>query len=144
MIVIDPTAPILFVDDDRADRMVIKVVLQRSALPNPVREFASGPALLEYIDAAARGAEPDPALVLVDVNMPGMTGFEVVERIRAHDKFRELPLVSMLTSSDADEDKARATEAGADAYLAKQSGVAEFVAMIDDAFATQLGASQGD
>ena len=138
VIVIDPSAPILFVDDDRADRMVIQVVLERSALPNPVRGFDGGAALLEYIASAASGAEPAPALVLVDVNMPGMTGFDVVKRIRAYEQFRELPPVSMLTSSDAEDDKIRAAEVGADNYLAKQSGVDAFVAMIDAAFAAKL------
>ncbi len=58
-------------------------------------------------------------LVVADVDMPRMTGFELTERIRADEQFRDIPVI-IVTSRDTVDDRRRGFEAGADAYVLKR------------------------
>lgn len=135
MIAVDRTLPIAIVDDDDVDRMIIGRVLERSELANDVLEFGSGVDMLDHLTAAANGDSPVPALVLSDINMPGLSGFDLLREIRAMPAFVVLPIVVMLTSSEAHRDKELARTLGATAYLAKQSGIAAFVEVVNSTFA---------
>jgi len=125
---------VAIVDDNAADRMILEEVWKRTGLPNPVTAFEDGTKFLAFMDRAASAEAETPALVLLDVNMPRMSGFDVVRALRARDPFAELPVVVLISSSDAREDAARAIEAGAAAFLAKQTGVREFVALFSRTF----------
>ena len=59
-------------------------------------------------------------LVVLDVDMPEMTGFELAARLRKMSTYRDVPII-LVTSRDTDEDKRRGLAAGADAYITKQS-----------------------
>ncbi len=65
-----------------------------------------------------RSAEPLPDLILLDINMPGLSGFDVLEAVKADERLKSVPVV-MLTSSDASADVARAYELGASGYISK-------------------------
>ncbi len=99
---------VLLIDDDAAIRMLCSVSLR--ALGIEVIEAENGTQGLEL----ARRKRPD--LVLLDVSMPGLDGFEVGELVRRHRKTRHIPL--MFLSGEAEND-ARARELGAIACLAK-------------------------
>ncbi|MDX6407689.1 MAG: twitching motility two-component system response regulator PilG [Gaiellaceae bacterium] len=99
---------VLLIDDDAAIRTLCSVSLR--ALGIEVIEAEGGAQGLEL----ARAERPD--LVLLDVSMPGLDGFEVGEIVRRHRKTRHIPL--MFLSGEADND-ARARELGAIACLAK-------------------------
>jgi CheY-like chemotaxis protein len=71
---------------------------------------------IEALDAL-RHKEWD--LVVADVDMPRMTGFELTERIRADEEFRDLPVI-IVTSRDTVDDRRRGFEVGADAYVLKR------------------------
>jgi len=103
---------ILFVDDSELTRDMIVSLLQRSGFT--VREAVDGSDAWEAIQRDA------PDLVLTDLDMPVMDGFALVQRIRSTAKFRELPVI-VLSTRGSDQDKRRAMEAGADAYLVKSS-----------------------
>jgi DNA-binding response OmpR family regulator len=100
---------VLVVDDDDAIRGVVRSVLEADGFE--VVEAADGPAALLLMDAI-NGRGPD--LVVLDVMMPGIDGVEVCRRID-HDRMK----VVMLSARDDAETKARASEAGCDAYLTK-------------------------
>jgi CheY-like chemotaxis protein len=102
------TPRVLLIDDDAAIRMLCSVNLR--ALGIEVIEAEDGEKGLEL----ARRMRPD--LVLLDVSMPGLDGFEVGELVRRHRKTRHIPL--MFLSGEAEND-ARARELGAIACLAK-------------------------
>lgn len=70
-----------------------------------------------------------PALVILDVMMPELNGFETLERIRGHDELTDLPVV-MLTSRGREEDVLRALELGADDFVAKPFSPAELLARV--------------
>jgi DNA-binding response OmpR family regulator len=101
---------ILVVDDDRANRRLIEGILAHTSAQ--VRQAASGQEALEV----ARAWPPD--LVLLDVMMPGMDGFETAGRLKAMFEGEFLPIV-MVTALDDMSAKLRGLEAGADDYLLK-------------------------
>lgn len=132
MIAIPAGRPIALVDDDKLDRQIIERVVKMSQLDNPTIGFPSGKSFIDYLRQTDLDGGPDGlSLVLLDINMPGMTGFEVLAQIRGDLGLFELPIVVMLTSSDATSDIRKAEELGAQAYLAKQSGLNKFVDLIN-------------
>jgi len=112
----------------------MSIVLEEPRLQNEVVGLEDGPAAIEHIEAVSAGRVPSPALMLVDVNIPGVTGFDVLRFVRSQDDFRRLPIIAMLTSSDAEEAMQRAEKLGADDYMPKQSGLAEFICLVNERF----------
>ncbi|MBI4523654.1 MAG: response regulator [Deltaproteobacteria bacterium] len=103
-------ARILAVDDNRQNLELLKKAL--TSAEYEVITVADGPAALEHVQTAA------PDLVLLDVMMPGMSGYEVCERIRADENTRLLPVV-MLTALGDVSHRIRGIKAGADDFLSK-------------------------
>jgi len=112
---------VLVVDDSRAIRTVIEACL--TGINCEIQFAANGPTALEMIDA-----DP-PDLVLLDVQMPGMDGYEVCVRIRANPRFKLLPVV-MITARTHTQDRVRALEKGADDFMTKPFERAELVARV--------------
>jgi putative two-component system response regulator len=112
---------VLVVDDGSADRQLAQAYL--SGLDCEVRLAPDGDSALQQIKA-----EP-PDLVLVDVQMPGMDGYEVCRRIKAGPRGRLLPVV-MISAMEGTDDRARALEAGADDFLSKPVGRVELIARV--------------
>lgn len=83
-------------------------------------------------DALARAAAAPPALMLLDVMMPQMTGFEVLEAIRSHPDplVAKTPLI-LLTASVQEESEIRAMELGADLYLRKPFDPRELISAVN-------------
>ncbi len=110
---------VLVVDDGEANRELIKACL--AEIDCYVRTAADG---LSALDAVK---ERTPDLILLDVQMPGMDGYDVCERIRQLEKGRLLPVV-MITALDRTMDRVRALSAGADDFLSKPVDRVELVA----------------
>jgi len=134
MILIEPGLEVIVVDDNAADLLITDIVFQRSQLTNPIALLDSGEAAVAHLGKIATQGLPPPALVMLDVNMYGITGFDVLRFIRQQEAFSEQPPVALLTSSDSQTDKQRSVELGANAFLAKKSGVAPFIEMINANF----------
>ena len=101
---------VLIVDDDPLIRDVVRAVLADASYD--LEEAASGEEALRL----AAGHPPD--VVLLDVMMPGLNGFEVAERMKSDARLKDAVVV-MLTAKDTPEDRRRGMEAGADAYFTK-------------------------
>lgn len=114
---------VLVIDDHEETRRLIKLTLERSGLPVAVKTAADGPQGLE----AARDEAPD--LVLLDVMMPGMDGFEVCQQLRANVRTAFVPIL-MVTARDEPGSRIRGFLAGTDDYLAKPFARAELLARV--------------
>jgi CheY-like chemotaxis protein len=131
-------ATILIVEDNKDDALLIQRALRRARLINPLRLVANGEQAIQYLRGdgqyADRLSHPLPELVLLDLQMPGVSGLEVLKWIRDRTEFRQLAVV-ILTSSDQAPDARRAYELGANSYLIKPVGFEEL-----DQMAKRLGA----
>ncbi len=134
VIVIPPGQQLALVDDDEVDRMIVTRVLEMAGLDNPVLEFSSAASFLAYVEENLGRGGVDVSLVLMDINMPGMSGLEALRILRSRPEAAQPPIVVMLTSSEAAQDMRRAKELGASDCLVKQSGLEHFVAAIDATF----------
>jgi putative two-component system response regulator len=114
-------AVVLVVDDGPANRELLQAYL--AGLDCDVRLAEDGASALEQIKA-----EP-PDLVLLDVQMPGLDGYEVCRRIKATPRGRLLPVV-MITALNHTDDRVRALESGADDFMAKPVERVELVARV--------------
>jgi CheY-like chemotaxis protein len=105
-----PPRRIMVVDDSELTRDMLVALARRASLE--VTEAVNGREALVKM----RGAPPD--LILTDLDMPVMDGFQLLAQVRADAALRQVPVV-VLTTRGSDEDKRRAMAAGADAYLVK-------------------------
>lgn len=109
---------VLIVDDDPDNVGVLELVLEFHNATT--RVAASGQQCLDML------GEEIPTLLLVDIQMPGMTGYELLEEIRKHAAWRDLPVVAVTAHAmrgDAD----RILQAGFDGYISKPVDVASLV-----------------
>ena len=101
---------ILVVDDDEMVLMALEELLKPEGYE--VHAFSSGSEALKKLD------EDGFDLLMTDVIMPEMDGFELCRRVRQKEKYKELPIV-FLTAKSRDEDRAKGLEAGANLFLSK-------------------------
>jgi CheY-like chemotaxis protein len=101
---------ILVVDDSAA----IRLIVQHALRGHEVIEADSGTAALDLLERTAG----DIDLILLDIMMPGLSGYGVLARLRADVRLRDLPVV-MLTAKAGEHDHVAAFRAGADGYLTK-------------------------
>ncbi len=124
------SALILLVEDSSSDEKLTLAAFKRSGVVVDIVVERDGADALDYLFGMGRfaGGEPPPrpVVVLLDLHLPRIDGFEVLSRIRADDRTRLLPVV-VLTASKQDEDVARCYERGASAYVHKPVEFTEFV-----------------
>lgn len=84
-------------------------------------------------DALRAVADLQPDIVVLDVMMPGMDGFEVARRLRAQERFADLTII-FLTAKGTQQDRYRGYESGGEIYLTKPFDNAELVNIINEAF----------
>jgi CheY-like chemotaxis protein len=119
---------VLVVDDDAAIRMLCSINLERAGLEVLVAE--------DGLRGLERALAEEPDLVVLDVRMPGLDGFELAARLRREDQTRAIPLV-FLTSESTPAHRARARALGVLAYLTKPFEPALLVSLVAGALAEQ-------
>lgn len=119
----DTQKPVILVVEDDADiAYLLEFMLTREGFA--VRHAAEGRAARELIDTL-----PPPALVLLDVMLPYLDGFQLLKHARAKPAWNAVPIV-MLTSKNQEHDIVRALDSGADDYLLKPFQPNELVARL--------------
>ncbi len=125
--------PVLYAEDDENDAFLMQRAFRQLAIPNPLEIVADGKLAVEYLRGtgayADRQQHPMPCLVLLDLNMPGKSGLEVLKWLRAQPAISTLPVV-VLTSSNQQTDIHRAYIQGANGYLIKPGKPNELLAMV--------------
>jgi hypothetical protein len=117
--------PILLVDDNPMDVDLTVRAFKRGNLANPVQVAHDGEEALAWIPRWEAG-EPRPLVVLLDINMPKVSGLEVTRRIKSHPILRVIPVV-MLTTSAVGKDVQTAYRYGANSYIVKPVDFDKFV-----------------
>jgi two-component system response regulator len=123
---------IVMVDDNPGDLFFVRQCLSASKLKNAWMSFNNGPEFLSYLERVKTGVDPMPALVLLDINMPYMTGLEILRTTRTDPAFGQLPVIVVLSSSNDPRDVARASELGATGFRTKASSLEEYVAFFNE------------
>jgi len=123
-------ARILLVEDDPHDRVLTLRALREEHLDGYVDTVEDGVEAIDYLLAQGahrdRSGEPLPQLVLLDIKLPRMDGLEVLQRIRANETTRLLPVV-MLTSSVEDKDVVASYRLGTNSYIQKPVKYDDFI-----------------
>lgn len=119
---------ILIAEDSPADAEMTIDALREARLANPIVHVEDGVEALDFL--LRRGAFADreeglPAVLLLDIKMPRMDGLEVLQRIRAEEEFKRLPVV-ILSSSREENDLARSWDLGVNAYVVKPVDIDQF------------------
>jgi PAS domain S-box-containing protein len=118
----EPKVIILHVDDNEANRYVVTRILQNAGFT--VVEAATGTAGLKAV------AEYQPTLVILDVKLPDISGFEVCRQIKANPETAFIPVLHLSASFIQSQDKAEGLDSGADAYLVQPVEPIELLATV--------------
>jgi len=117
-----PQQPILIVEDSPEDFAATHRALRRAGLANPILRCEDGDEALDYLHRrghyADPGESPRPGIILLDLNLPGTDGREVLAEIKADPGLRAIPVVILTTSTD-ERDVERCYDAGANSYITK-------------------------
>jgi CheY-like chemotaxis protein len=117
---------IVIVEDNPADVGLVREALVKHSVRCSLTVLTDGERAFQLIDKIERERTPCPDLVLLDLKLPKLGGFEVLERVRASSWCSQVPVV-VLSSSDEQQDKDRAAELGATRYVRKGSRLEEFM-----------------
>lgn len=124
------TFEVLLIEDNAADAHLTVTALAATGAPHHVTVVANGLDALRVLDGAGHDVDaPVPHLVLLDLNLPGLPGYDVLSRLRADAALGSVPVVILSTSSD-EMDVARCYSLGANAYVTKPMGLDEYRDMI--------------
>lgn len=119
---------ILVADDDENDRRMIEMALTDDDQPALVRYARDGVEALDYLHARGRYSQyrgESPALILLDLHMPKVDGWEVLRQVKADERLKWIPIV-IFSSSAREVDVRQCYDLGANAYAVKPIDYARF------------------
>ena len=116
---------ILLVEDDDVEAMLMSVALRKNGVTADVTRAQDGEKALDILLSADENGGEQPSVVFLDLNLPKVSGLEVLKRIRSRDSMRMLPVV-ILSSSAREEDVRSAYLLGANSYVRKPINFDEF------------------
>jgi CheY-like chemotaxis protein len=119
--------PILLVEDDVVDASTVKQALQDLRVRNAVVHKTDGEEAMEYL---TEQGNPRPAMILLDLNMPKISGVELLQIIRADAKLQRIPVV-VLTVSKYEQDKLDTFDLGVAGYIIKEVDYEAFLRAMD-------------
>ena len=118
--------PLIYIVDDGADyRFLLQQVFSRFLPDLRVRFFASGGELHQHILTQSLAQAIRPAFILMDLNMPGLTGFQTLALVKQQPDWKQVPVI-MMTSEGSNEEIGKCYNAGANSFIVKPT---EFLAL---------------
>jgi CheY-like chemotaxis protein len=119
---------ILLVEDDPSDTTLLCRAFERARVLNPIKHMDNGDDALLYLEGRQqftdRSLNPLPILILLDLKLPGMTGFQLLQWMRTRPEISRIPMV-VLTSDNSPETINAAYDLGANSYLVKSGDPAQ-------------------
>ena len=126
---------VLYVEDEESDALLMQIAFRLEGLQAGYRTVSNGQAALDYLaghgEFAKRDRYPLPHVVLLDLNLPEVHGFEVLKWIRAQPAFKTLPVV-VFSSSMRAEDQAKARQLEANDFVPKPNSQAVLRKLVRD------------
>lgn len=122
----------MMADDDVDDREFVREAFDRSGFRGEFRYVEDGGALVEYLKRAKEKPRdrtcPMPDLILLDLNMPRVDGYEALKLIKSDDGLRRIPIV-VLSTSESESDIQKTYDQGVNSFITKPSGFEDLVEM---------------
>jgi CheY-like chemotaxis protein len=118
---------VLIAEDNQDDFFLVQRAFRRADIPVELKWVKDGSEAKAYLSDIGR-MQPAPALILADLKMPRMDGFELLTWVRSNPSLRRIPFV-VLTSSSQNPDINRAYDMGANSYLVKPSRFEELMSL---------------
>ena len=122
--------PILLIEDDRLDILMVKRALQDIHVDNPLHVAEDGEVALDFLRNCMNCK---PALILLDLDMPRMGGLEFLEIVKNDPELRTLPVI-ILTTSQEEQDRFKGLDLGAAGYMVKPLNYDDFTGMLQTIF----------
>ncbi len=123
---------ILMVEDSLASARLTMGALKKSPVDHRMTWLSTGEEAIEFLTRTGKYRQaPQPDLVLLDLNLPGVDGVEVLRTIRNHDQLGPTAVV-ILTASDSEDDVRRVEELSVQSYLKKPVDLDEFLRVVQD------------
>jgi CheY-like chemotaxis protein len=114
--------PLLVAEDSDEDFVALQRLMQRMHVQNPIYRCPDGDSVLDFLYNEANSSEREvmsrPSVILLDLNLPGMDGRDVLEHLKQDQSFKEIPIVVFTTSANP-RDIEFCYEKGANGYLIK-------------------------
>jgi CheY-like chemotaxis protein len=130
---------VLLVEDDEGDILMTREAFEFYKIRNPLHVVTDGERALQFLRRTGPFADaPRPGLILLDINLPRLSGLEVLAALKQDPELAVIPVV-ILTTSQAEEDIVRSYRLHANAYVSKPVDFENFIAairQIDDFFLT--------
>jgi CheY-like chemotaxis protein len=117
--------PILLVEDNPMDVDLTRRAFVKRKLANPIEVARDGEEALSWIDKWDAGA-PQPLVILLDLNLPKVSGLEVLSKLKQHPVYKTIPVV-VLTTSKEDRDLQQAYQNGVNSYIVKPVNFENFM-----------------
>ena len=121
---------IIMVEDDDGHARLIEKNIRRAGIANAIHHFVDGTSALDYLFNAPEGpALNGPALILLDLNLPDMSGIDILGKIKADARLKRTPVVVLTTTDDKIEIQ-RCYDLGANVYITKPVNYESFAKAI--------------
>ena len=121
---------IVMVEDDEGHARLIERNIRRAGISNKIHHFADGTRALEFLFEGGEGPMLNgPALVLLDLNLPDMSGIDILAKIKAEPKLKRMPVVVLTTTDDKVEIQ-RCYDMGCNVYITKPVNYESFAEAI--------------
>jgi CheY-like chemotaxis protein len=118
---------ILLIEDNETDRLVMQEILEQCGIDFKLCTAVNGSEAIEYIKhIGVDESAPCPGLVLLDLNLPGISGIEVLKQIRNTTRYDGVPVV-IVTSSDSEDDRGATARLSVNAYFRKPTSLPEYL-----------------
>ncbi|KQT54167.1 hypothetical protein ASG43_00605 [Aureimonas sp. Leaf454] len=124
------TVNIVMIEDDEGHARLIEKNIRRAGVTNAIRHFTDGTSAMDYLFNAPEGpAKNGPALVLLDLNLPDMSGTDILARMKSEGPLKRTPVVVLTTTDDKVEIQ-RCYDLGANVYITKPVNYESFAQAI--------------